>query len=99
MFKGICSDEMKKAFGAMHLLKEKRDEGARYNYQNDKRELLWQYAHRFPCKESILVNTKHLERTFKFLKKLLKNQSSGDQMNDLVVNELKPQDLKHTWNS
>lgn len=78
MFKGICNEEMKKAFSAMQLLKEKRDQGGCYNYENDKRELLWQYAHRFPCAEAILVNSKHLERTFKFLKKLLKNQSCGD---------------------
>jgi len=48
-----------------------------------------------PCPENVLVNTKHLERVFKYCKKMMKNQYSADNMNDLVKNELKPHDMKH----
>ena len=90
MFKEICNDDMKKAFENIEGLKARKDQGLAYNYKDDKSEIHFRWSHRFPCPETVLVNSKHLERTFKFLKRLIKNQYSTDRFNDCVVIELKP---------
>lgn len=83
----------------MSDLKEKKEKGGNYNFREEKSEILFEFVTKYPCLENVLVNTKHLERTFKYLKKLLKNQYNPEHMNDFVLNELKPNDLKHSWHT
>lgn len=66
---------MDKVYNAIQDLKKKKLEGANYNYKEDKRNLLFelQQKYAYPCGENVLINTRHLERTFKYLKKFLKN--------------------------
>lgn len=66
-------------------------EGA-YNYKEEKSNLEWAYIQDLPCPPNILIHTKLLERALKFCKQLLRNQYSEDNMNDQVVNELRPRD-------
>jgi hypothetical protein len=89
---------MEKAYNLVKIMKEKKNDGsAVYNFKSEKTDLLFTFNQEYPCSENVLVNTKHLERTFKYLKKMLKNQCSEEKMNDFVINEMKPHDLRHTW--
>lgn len=73
----------------MQLLKSNKDNGiAAYNYKDNKADLMCKIVLDYPQPDTF-VNTKLLERTFKFIKLLLKNEAG---LNDLVKDELKPHD-------
>ena len=71
---------------------ERRDNGAAYNYQEDKADAQLSLFTDFPCGPDVLVNTKILERTLKFIKQLIANEVGP--LNDIAKDGIIPGDLR-----
>ena len=92
LFKSVCRESMEGALKRIAELRARRDSGAAYNYQEDKANAQYSLFTDFPCGPDVLVNTKILERTLKFIKQLLANEVGP--LNDLAKDGLIPGDLR-----